>query len=321
MAVVLNWNDVPRTFRAVRSLLASNSTLDRVFLVDNGSEADDAAVLARSFADRPVTVLPLPRNIGFARAVNAGAVAALRSGADFILLFNNDAYIDPASTAIRDCFNALKRDACLGAAGPIICNDDAARTVQSSTYALSMWLPIPRANRVLEQSDLAPSSYLSGSCLLIRASAFATVGGLDPDYFLYGDDVDFARRLRAAGFGERLIPARGVAHGRAASTRVGSAKYVYTALRSNLILVAKHARWFELPSAALTCLAASIALAIVGLKNGYGDAPFAAWRAWRDFVQKRWGGYDGSRLAPTSRPSLLDLKAFGAECAPSPIPA
>ena len=306
-AVVLNWNDVSRTSRAVTSLLAQHSPDISVILVDNGSVAGDAATLAHSFADGAVTVLPLPVNVGFARAVNAGAVAALRSGADYILLFNNDAYIDPGSTAIRDCLEALESDSLLGAAGPVICNDDERRTIQSSSYSLWMWFPIPRANRTLARSSLARTSYLSGSCLLIRATAFATVGGLDPDYFLYGDDVDFARRLCAAGFGERVIDVRGVAHARAAATRVGSAEYVYTALRSNLILVRKHARWFELPTAAVSCFAASLALASLGLKNGYGDAPYAAWRAWRDFLQQRWGGYDGSKLSPASRPSLLDM--------------
>ncbi len=304
---MLNWNDVERTRRAVASLLAQSTPSISVIVVDNGSAADDSAALARCFVHQPVTVLALPENVGFARAVNAGAIAALRTGADFILLFNNDAYIDPGSTAIRDCLAALQADPTLGAAGPIISNDDERRTVQSGSYALSMWFPIPRANRnVTRRASLTKNSYLSGSCLLIRAGAFATVGGLDPDFFLYGDDFDFARRLRVAGYGQQLISARGIAHARAASTRVGSANYVYTALRSNLILVRKHAHWYQLPSAFATCFAASFALAALGIANGYGAAPYAAFRSWRDFFLNRWGGYAGSRLETVPRPSLAD---------------
>lgn len=302
VAVVLNWNGRSMTARAIRSLLELERPRLRVVLVDNGSRDGEAAALAAEFAGPRVRVIALEKNVGFARAVNAGAMVAMRDGARFVLLFNNDARIAPTSPAIAEALAAFENEPALGAAGPTIYNDDSSGSIQSGSYSLSMWFPIPRPRRSGGELTLARSSYLSGSCLLVDVAAFAAVGGLDPDYFLYGDDVDFARRLHEAGFRERLVDAPGVTHARAASNRVGSAGYVYTALRSNLILVRKHARWYQLPTAYATCIAAGAALAALGAIGGNADAPWAVVRAFRDFVLGRWGSYDGGRLEPATRP-------------------
>jgi len=306
-AVVLNWNGVTRTCQAITSLLAQSLNV-RVVLVDNGSRGDDVAVFKQHFDGDPVTIVTLPENVGFSRALNAGAIVAMHAGAEFLLLFNNDALIEKNSMALQQSLAALLADATLGAAGPIICNDDALRTIQSVSYTLSMWFPIPRAKRRIgHRATLRPTSYLSGSCLLLRARAFAAVGGFDPDFFFYGEDVDFARRLHKANYRQRLISARGVSHARGASIGLGSVGYVYTALRSTLILIYKHARWYHMPSAAATCVAASVALAGRGVLSGNRGAVSAVFRAWSDFIAGRWGGFTGTRLLPARRPSLTDL--------------
>src|SRR5262249_49586188 len=56
------------------------------------------------------------------------------------------------------------------------------------------------------------TAWCSGACVLLRRAAFDAVGGFDPAYFLYGEDVDLSWRLRAAGWRLRYVPRATVRH-------------------------------------------------------------------------------------------------------------
>ena len=306
-AIVLNWNRVDMTCRAIESLLAMPDVALSVVVVDNGSTGDDVRrLLERVPAARTIE---LPENVGFSRAVNIGAVAAMRDGAEYVLLFNNDAYVEAGANVLGALLTELESDLTLGAAGAVIANDDESSSLQSTSYRFSMWYPVPRPQKNLPRgrAALPANGYLSGSCQLVRARAFAEIGGFDPDFFFYGDDVDFSRRLNARGYRTIALDTPGVRHARGASIRIGSPAYVYTALRSNLILIGKHARWYHYPTAVATSILATGALCALGIRHGYPASISAAFRAWRDFATRRWGGFDGSRLDPVTRPTIADM--------------
>ena len=56
------------------------------------------------------------------------------------------------------------------------------------------------------------AGWLSGSCLLLRRDAFDAVGGFDPGYFMYFEDVDLGDRLGDAGWHNVYVPAAVVSH-------------------------------------------------------------------------------------------------------------
>ena len=288
--VVLNWNGIDTTRLILSDLFASEQTSIRVYLVDNGSTTAEGQMLSAEFPE--LSLVALSKNVGFARGVNAGAARALGDGCSHILLLNNDARIDP-HIVISQLLGAMASDPSVGAAGPLVLNADG--SLQSSGYEYSMWWPIPRPQpKATTHSQSSETFYLSGSCLLIRAEAFRAAGGMDGDYFLYGDDVDFALKMRAKGYREVLVDSVSIRHARASATTLYSSKYAYTALRSNLIVVAKHAKTYQVPSAIVACLGASVALAALGVAHGQYDVPGAVARAWLDFMRGRWYGYAGS---------------------------
>lgn len=293
--VMLNWNRWFDTERAISSILRAPYEPLEIILVDNGS--DDPAPRALLDAGR-VRIVRLASNHGFARAVNIGSVEAIRGGADAIVLFNNDAIVPEGEPVFELLLERLQADADVGAVGPMIVNDDAERTVQSLGLRFSLALPVPRGvmrgkptlGRQIAQRRI---DYLMGSCLMIRASAFAEVNGMDPELFFLGDDVDFMLRLKARGYRETVEPRVSVIHHKSSTISEGSYRYAYSAVRSNLILIKKHARWYHVPSAMLTMLAISFALIFRSATSwkGAGLAPVA--KAWRDFYLGRWGGFDG----------------------------
>ncbi len=235
-------------------------------------------------------MLPLPRNRGFAQAVNAGAAHALARGSEYLLLFNNDAWFDEGSGTLASLERFLESHPRAAAAGPEILNPDGSR--QSYGYAYSLWFPIARACR----GPASSPRFLSGSCLLVRAASFARVDGFDDDFFFYGEDVDFALRVAAIGETFERVAGASVFHERGASIGIHSPNYAYTAIRSSLIVVRKHARPFHYPTAIATMLAASLALTAIGCAKGTTAVGPAVVRAWLHFLSGRWGGYEGTKV-------------------------
>jgi GT2 family glycosyltransferase len=102
--IILNWNGVMDTLSCVDSVLAQDYPAVRVLLVDNGSDGDDADVLAGHFGQDPrVTLVCNTQNLGFTKGNNR-ILAGLLEAEDcppFVFLLNNDTVIEP------DCLRRL----------------------------------------------------------------------------------------------------------------------------------------------------------------------------------------------------------------------
>lgn len=201
---------------------------------DNGSA--DGSVDAAS--RRPnVQVVRNPRNLGYGGAANAG-VAALPPEADPVLIVNPDVELAPG--AIDALLSGLDRHPDAGAVGPLISTESgviypSARRLPTigagAGHAALGWCWPNNPWTVQYRQDHAaprerPAGWLSGSCLLVRRSAFAAVGGFDPGYFMYFEDVDLGRRLRQAGYASYYIPDARVLHHGGHSTRRHRAEMV-----------------------------------------------------------------------------------------------
>ena len=193
------------TLRACVAPLASAPGVN-VTVVDNASPDDSAAAIA----DLPVSIIRSPRNGGFAYGCNVGMAPG---DGEFVLLLNPDACIEPDS--LSALVDALQANPQATAAGPRLL-DESGRQLWSqrrfprlrSTFAQALFLQ--RVAPLAGWSDEVirdPAAYerpgapdwLSGACLLLRRSAVEDAGGLDEGFFLYSEETDLLRRLRAAG--------------------------------------------------------------------------------------------------------------------------
>ncbi len=189
-------------------------------LVDNGSTdgAPDRLGSTRE-TGRPERVLRLssPLNLGYAAAANLGAAVA--RGRHLV-------FLNPDTRCLNDTLARLARqldsDPGLGAAGPAL--EDEQGCAQASARAfpgystvlfhrrapLSRWWPAnPGSTAYLFP---ARPDWLSGAVLAVRREAWEDVGGFDPRYFLYVEDVDFCARLHAAGRQVAYVPEARVLH-------------------------------------------------------------------------------------------------------------
>ena len=223
--VIVNFNGGALVIdSARRALAAAQGRAWDVIAVDNASTDGSADALA---AVRGLDLLRHARNVGFGAACNAGAA---RSRSPWVLFLNPDCGLEPEvvpallSTAVGD-------PACV-ALGPRILDPDGATQgsargdpsmlagVLGRTGALTRVLPGLQkvARQVVWPEALPPGGtsiavdWLSGACLLVRRDAFEAVGGFDPAFFLYWEDADLCRRLRARGGTIRYVPGVSVRH-------------------------------------------------------------------------------------------------------------
>jgi N-acetylglucosaminyl-diphospho-decaprenol L-rhamnosyltransferase len=76
-----------------------------------------------------------------------------------------------------------------------------------ATRLLERWAVVRRMGERSETVD-----WVSGSAMMIRPAAFASVGGMDENYFLFFEETDLCRRMRAAGFTICYVPESRVMH-------------------------------------------------------------------------------------------------------------
>lgn len=307
--VMLNWNGIDETRKALASLHRSQYPNLSIVLVDNNSKNHEGARLQAEFPK--VEVLCQPFNYGFARAVNIGAHRAMQNGAKYVILFNNDAWIEPDIPVIERLVSEAERDPRLGLIAPLIVNDDPEKSVQAAGHHFSLFWMLPRGAMMgvpfSEREFAGTFDFLTGACLLIRSEAFNEINGMDPDFFLYADDIDLAYRIRRLGYGQRLLKDVYVVHRKSVATTMFSEKHIYTLTRSLLILMRKHARWYHWLTAPLSLLCISCGLALMNRIRIRERGFNAVYRAWRDFLAGRWGGYDGLWECP---PPDLDFSCF-----------
>lgn len=191
-----------------------------IIVVDNASP-DRSGDVARSHRLRP-QVIASPRNIGFGRACNLAAEA---SDADILFFVNPDARISTGVTA--GLAAALELDPHIGAIGPRIQDPGGDLRAASAGFEPSLrsvlghfllLARMPLIGRLVPPLQLASGSpaqavdWVGGAALMVRRRAFREVGGFDPAIFLYMEDVDLCRRLRAAGWTIRYAPGVSVEH-------------------------------------------------------------------------------------------------------------
>lgn len=219
--VVVSHRTPVRAARSARSLLEAGAA--PVVVVDAGS-GDDTAARARAVG---ADVLPLA-NLGFGRSVNA-AVARLPAAVDVVVVCNADTVWD--RDALAPLAAAVRRPA-VAAAGPLVTYPDgraqaSARLLPDLPTALGhallgLWWPTNpwtrRYRAVGEHGRARTVDWLSGCALALDRDRFTAVGGFDPAYFLYAEDVDLGVRLRAAGGRLVTVPESHVVHEVGAST-------------------------------------------------------------------------------------------------------
>jgi GT2 family glycosyltransferase len=258
--VILNWNAAQDTATCLRSVQAWEPTglvgRPAIWVVDNGSRPPGIEPVRREFPD--VHVVQSPTNRGFGGGSNLGIEAALDSGADAVLLLNNDASVDASSVATM--LATLGSDPAIGVVGPTVWHQGRCVSAGGRDIARHGVTHLRLREPPTAQLDV---DYVPGTIALVKRQVFEQVGLLDEDYFFGGEMADLCHRARLRGFRSVTDPRARALHDLDRSSPDRQILHLYYIFRNRFLFVRKHyprwrvwfgARWMG--RAALTALAA-----------------------------------------------------------------
>lgn len=224
VASVLNWNTPELTLRCLDALLSTEEPGLRVVVVDNASR-DDSVERVRA-AHPALTLLCRPDNAGYALG-HARALAEARScGADALWLLNSDVEVEAG--ALRSLLDAWRDhgDAIYGGA-PLRRRPDGTVELNFPQKYLDP-RGVPRAmwrdrdidyDTAWREAAPRPVGAVTGSCMLVPLALVERHGWMDPDWFMYCEEIDYCYRLRRAGVRSMLVPRARVWHDDGGSQR------------------------------------------------------------------------------------------------------
>ncbi len=228
--VIVSWNTrdlVERCLRSICADLRRCHIASEIIVVDNASSDGTPELIRKQFPG--VTLIALDRNTGFTAANNLGL---RHTTGKAILLLNPDTEIRPG--AIATMLATLSATPHVGMVSGLLLNPDG--SLQSSGYrfpglaqSFLDFFPLhPRLTGSSLNGRVSPGDLQTpyavdhplGACMLVRREVVEHVGLLDESYFMYSEEIDWCRRIRAAGWTVLIAPSANVVHFGGQSTRL-----------------------------------------------------------------------------------------------------
>jgi len=221
-----------------------------IIVVDNASDDGSVEMVKRKFPS--VRLITSKINLGFAKANN---LAIREAVGRHLLLLNPDTVVQ------EDTFSAMLKffddNPDVGLAGCKILNPDGSFQRSCRRSFPTPWVAFTKISGL---SNLFPQSRLfgkynltylsedetyeidavSGSFMMLRREVVEDVGGLDEEYFMYGEDLDWCYRIQKAGWKIYYVPATKIIHYKGESTRRSNIDEIKTFYEAMHLFVKKH---------------------------------------------------------------------------------
>lgn len=248
--IIVNWNTVDHLINCLGSINKATRGINvEVIVVDNASEDGSVEMVQSEFPH--VKLIRNCDNLGFAKANNIGIAASTGS---FVCLVNSDVILG------KDCVSKLvqylNKNRNVGIVGPLIRNPD--MSVQTSCYgyptiwnmfccALALDRLFPKVKlfggRMMNYwtyDTVGSVDVLNGCFWCVRREALQEVGTLDGNFFMYGEDMDWCKRFRDAGWDVVFYPGAEAVHFGGGSSARAPIRFYIEMQRADLQYVTKH---------------------------------------------------------------------------------
>jgi len=255
--IIVNYNTKKLTLECLKSVIQAREDTDvwEIILVDNGSSDDSVEFLTSTTEYTTnkswIRIIALDKNYGFSGGNNKGFAVALGRS---VLLLNSDTAIQ--SDAIQICLRRLYSSSKIGVVGSKLflpngeidpaCHRGFPTPWASFSYFVGLERLFP-SSRIFSQyhqwykrmNEAHQVDAISGGFFMVRKEVIDQVGVLDESYFMYGEDLDWAYRIKERGWEIWYEPSAQVLHkkkqsGRNSSnveTRKKTKEYFYSTMK------------------------------------------------------------------------------------------
>src|SRR6056297_185717 len=249
--IIVSYNVQYFLDQAISSVLESSCDFDlEIIIVDNGSTDNSVKWVENDYPE--VRIFDLGDNVGFAKANN---LAAKEAKGEYMLLLNPDTILQADS--LQHCYDFLSNRDNSGAVGLRMYDGQGKYLPESKRGFPSPWTSFCKITGLNElfptskafnyyylghkSSDIDQAvDVLTGAFMMLRKKTYLELGGLDEDFFMYGEDFDLCYRLHEKGFQNYYLASSSIIHFKGESTSKQSLKYIKTFYSAMSIYAGKH---------------------------------------------------------------------------------
>ncbi|MBL7036483.1 glycosyltransferase family 2 protein [Candidatus Microgenomates bacterium] len=249
-------------------LKSGNLDLECIVVDNDSSDGTEEALKNYKLPNMGYKFIQSGANLGYAGGNNVGIVDALKRGADYVMLLNNDVIVPP--DMVTKMVSFMEKNPKVGIASPkmyfakgyefhkkILTPNGVKNRYKKSELGKVIWYAggildwdnIYSPHRGVDEVDVGqydkaePTDFANGATLLIKREVIGQVGLLDPTFFLYWEDPDFSMKAKKVGFETYYVPDTCMWHKVSASTGgSGSPTNDYFLTRNRLFFAFRYAR-------------------------------------------------------------------------------
>ncbi|MBX4205564.1 glycosyltransferase family 2 protein [Candidatus Microgenomates bacterium] len=260
--IIVNWNRVKDTLDCLISLdkITTKDLNINLVVVDNGSTDNSVKQIKNYFSKSKLRgfTIEVGKNLGFAEGNNIGIEFALANGADYIMLLNNDTYVD--KDLIINLVVTLEKDKAIGVVSPKIYfapgfefhkdrynKTDLGKVIWYAGGVVD-WNNVYGLTYGVDEVDqgqfdkLTETDFANGACLLIPRNVLEKTKGFDEKFFMYYEDTDLSQRIKKLGYKVVYDPSGIVWHKVSQSSGIGSNLNDYFISRNRMIFGMRYAK-------------------------------------------------------------------------------
>jgi GT2 family glycosyltransferase len=291
--IVVSHNDATHLREALRSCARWAPEVP-VIVVDNASSDGTIAMLRDQFPE--VQLLAQTQNLGYGAGCNAGIAAACDSGAQWVMLLNQDAVL--TDSAVQRLAAFLDATPAAAAVQPAVMRPDGRcnslgnpQHVLGFSFAGGNGETVAEAERDPALPWLRDGSWrsgtripvFSGAAVMLRTAALNDAGAFEPALFLYHEDFELSLRLRERGWVLHLLGSAVVVHDYSFSR---NARKWYHLERNRHWVLQVHYERRTLLTLAVPLLAAELAVWLRALREGWAGEKLRSYACWTDPDQR-----------------------------------
>jgi hypothetical protein len=238
--IILNTNRRDDTLECLRSLRANSYESKTIVVLDNASTDGSVEAIRAGYPE--AQIVGLTKNLGYAGNNNVGIDLALKQGADWILVLNEDTVLSP------DCLERMieygERNENIGIVGPMVYHFDEPQVIQSAGGVLGdRWDAIHlSANETDVGQYLQPHAveWISGCAIMLRRKLIEQIGALDERFYYYWEEVEWCVRASKAGWRIAHVPSAKLWHKGVQRNYRPKPSVGYYSARNRFLMMSKH---------------------------------------------------------------------------------
>ena len=250
--IIVNYNVRHFLKRTIESILqCDTSELQyEIFVVDNDSIDGSVEMVKHDFPD--IHVIANADNVGFSKANNQ---AIRKAQGEYILVLNPDTVIQ--EDTLKVCYKYMENHPLVGALGVKMIDGSGNFLPESKRALPGAWNSFTKLSGLasifpnssvfngyalghLDPNQQHAIEVLCGAFMFIRKTTIDKVGMLDERFFMYGEDIDWSKRIIEGGYEIHYIPDTTIIHYKGESTKKASWSYVKTFYNAMILYVEKH---------------------------------------------------------------------------------